>query len=86
MALTAAIGEDDWTVPASKGDLILVRADLKMVQADLEGKIKDVEVEVAEMGRSLGAEISRLRVSMAWTTVGVATVLGVFISLFEFLS
>ena len=51
------------------------KGDLLVVQTHLEGKIKDVRVEVAN-----------LRVSMAWMSVAVATVLGGLIAVFEFLS
>jgi len=68
------------------------------------GKIKDVRVEMANMGRTLdsrigdvraelgeridkqGQEISKLRVSIAWMTVAVVTVLGALLTVFEFLS
>ena len=84
-------------MPATKADLELLKADLKLFEADLGGRIKDVRVEMANMGRGLsseineqgrdlGGEISRLRVAMAWMTAGVATGLGGLITLFEFLS
>ena len=60
--------------------------DVRVELGDLGGKIKDVRVELAELGRDLSGEISKLRVSMAWMTVGVITVLGGLITLFEFLS
>lgn len=94
MAAGTLTAEGDWAgTPATKGDLMLLRA-------NLEGKIKDVRVEMAEVGRALGdkigdvrgevselrTEVSKLRVSMAWMTLGVTTVLGGLITLFQFLS
>ena len=91
MAAEALTAEEGWTGrPATKGDLLVV-------QTHLEGKVKDIECEMANMGRDLSREIqiqgrqlwdelSRLRVSMVWMTVGVTTVLGGLITLFEFLS
>ena len=89
MSMSTSVAERDWSAPATRGDLV-------MLQADLEGKIKDVRVEMANMGRALesridnlrvdlGGEIAKLRVSMAWMTVAVVTVLGGLTTLFEFL-
>ncbi len=87
MSVGTLATEGDWAaMPATKADLELLKADLKLLEADLGGRIKDVRVEMANMGRGLSSEISRLRVSMAWMTIGVATGLGGLITLFEFLS
>ena len=98
MSLGTPANQEDWArMPATKADLELLKADLKLLEADLGGGIKDVRVEVANMGRDLskeidkqgrklGDEISKLRVSMAWRTGGVAMGLGGLMTLFEFLS
>ena len=98
MSVGTLTAQGDWAVmPATKADLMLL-------QADLEGNIKEIRVDMANMGRGLpvrsisrpvlwGEEIQDLRdgiarsgVSMAWMTVGVATILGGLITLFQFLS
>lgn len=48
--------------------------------------IKDMRVEVATGNNSLRMEIAKLRVSIAWMTVGITTLLGGLITLFEVLS
>ncbi|MDE0133110.1 MAG: hypothetical protein OXQ32_12745 [bacterium] len=81
-----------------------VKHDLEGKIDRVAGKIKDVQVEMANMGRTLdsriadvraelgeridkqGQEISKLRVSIAWMTVAVVTVLGGLMTLIEFLS
>ena len=86
--------QGDWAgTPATKGDLMLLRANVESKIKDVEGKIKDVRVELGEMigdVRSevgdLRREVAKLRVSMAWMTLGVTTVLGGLITLFQFLS
>ena len=55
-------------MPATKGDLL-------RVQSELNGKIKDLQIEIA-----------KVRVSMAWMTVAVIAGLGGLITLFEFMS
>ena len=52
---------------------------------DVEGKIKDVEGIVKDFRVEMTSEIAKLRVSMAWMTVGVVMGLGGLIALFEFL-
>ena len=98
MSLGTPANQDDWArMPATKADLELLKANLKLLEADLGGRIRDVRVEMANMGRDLskeidkqsrrlGDEISKLRVAMAWMATGVATVLGGLMTLFEFLS
>ena len=97
--MTAATqsADGDWAMPATRAEIMLLKADLGGKIKDVEGKIKDVRVEMANMGRALDSkvdnlrvdlsgEVAKLRVSMAWMTVGVATVLGGLMTLFEFLS
>ena len=80
MSVGTLIAEEDWTGrPATKGDLMLM-------QTRLEGKIKDVRIEVGAVDNGLRMEIAKLRVSIAWMTVGITTLLGGLITLFEFLS
>ena len=80
MSIGTLIAEEDWAGrPATKGDLVLV-------QTHLEGKMKDLRVEMSNVDTSLRSEIAKLRVSMAWMTVAVATGLGGLITVFEFLS
>ena len=80
MSIGTLIAEGDWAGrPATKGDLVLV-------QTHLEGKMKDLRVEMSNVDTSLRSEIAKLRVSMAWMTVAVATGLGGLITVFEFLS
>ncbi len=90
MSVRTPNAEGDWAAPATRAEVMVLKADLESkidrFAADLGGKIKDVRVELAELGRDLSGEISKLRVSMGWMTVGVATVLGGLITLFEFLS
>ncbi len=80
MSIGTLIAEGDWAGrPATKGDLVLV-------QTHLEGKMKDLRVEMSNVDTSLRSEIAKLRVSMVWMTVAVATGLGGLITVFEFLS
>ena len=80
MSIGTLIAEEDWAGrPATKGDLVLV-------QTHLEGKMKDLRVEMSNVDTSLRSEIAKLRVSMVWMTVAVATGLGGLITVFEFLS
>ena len=90
MSVGTPNAEGDWATPATRAEVMVLKVDLESkidrFAADLGGKVKDVRVDLAELGRDLSGEISKLRVSMAWMTVGVATVLGGLITLFEFLS
>jgi len=104
MSIGSSVAEGDWSAPATRGDLISVKHDLEGKIDRVAGKIKDVRVEMANMGRTLdsrigdvraelgeridkqGQEISKLRVSIAWMTVAVVTVLGGLMTLIEFLS
>ncbi len=80
MSVGTVIAENDWAGrPATKADLMLVQGDLKGMIKDVEGITKDLRVE-------LSSEIAKLRVSMAWMTLGVATGLASLITLFQFLS
>ena len=80
MSIGTLIAKGDWAGrPATKGDLVLV-------QTHLEGKMKDLRVEMSNVDTSLRSEIAKLRVSMVWMTVAVATGLGGLITVFEFLS
>ena len=80
MSIGTLIAEGDWAGrPATKGDLVLV-------QTHLEGKMKDLRVEMSNVDTSLRSEIAKLRVSMVWMTVAVATGLGGLITVFAFLS
>ena len=101
MSIGTLIAEEDWAGrPATKGDLVLVQTHLEGKIKDVEGKIKDVEgmvkdvegkmkdlrVDVSNVDTSLRGEIAKLRVSIVWMTVAVATGLGGLITVFEFLS
>jgi hypothetical protein len=116
MSIGAVVEQRDWEEsPATKADLQLFRADLIALVKDVEGKVKDLRVEMVNMGRDVKktfgrqicvlegkvdrrigvleekvdrqtTEVAKLRVSMAWMTMGVVTVLGGLITLFEFLA
>ena len=60
--------------------------DVEGMVKDVEGKMKDLRVDVSNVDTSLRSEIAKLRVSMVWMTVAVATGLGGLITVFEFLS
>ena len=87
MAVDTLTAEEGWAGrPATKGDLLVVQTHLEGKIKDVEGMIKDLRIEVGNGDSSLMMEIAKLRVSMAWMTVGVATLLGGLITVFEFLS
>ncbi|MDE0231682.1 MAG: hypothetical protein OXI56_13230 [bacterium] len=94
MAVDTLIAEEGWAGrPATKGDLMVVQTRLENKIKDVEGKIRDVEgmikdvrIEVGNGDNSLKLEIGKLRVSIAWMTIGITTLLGGLITLFEFLS
>ena len=86
MAVDTLTAEEGWAGrPATKGDLLVVQTHLEGKIKDVEGMIKDVRIEVGNGDSSLMMEIAKLRVSMAWMTVGITTLLGGLITLFEFL-
>ena len=73
MSAGALIAEDDWTAPATKGDLMLVKSDLEgqiklvksdlmLVKSDLEHKIDRVETD---LGAKIDLAVANLEVKMA---------------------
>ena len=98
MAASTVTAEGDWAgAPATKGDLMLLRSNLEGKVNNVRGEmaemgralskeIGDVRGEVGDLRGELRTEVSKLRVSMAWMTLGVTTLLGGLITLFQFLS
>ncbi|MDE0601799.1 MAG: hypothetical protein OXI56_08395 [bacterium] len=87
MAVDTLIAEEGWAGrPATKGDLMVVQTHLEGKIKDVESMIKDVRIEMGNGDNSLRVEFAKLRVSIAWMTVGITTLLGGLITLFEFLS
>ena len=46
---------------ATEADLELLKSDLKLFEADLGGRIKEVRVEMGNLGRDLSGDFARLR-------------------------
>ena len=65
MSVGTPKAENDWTALATRGELMSVKIDLERkiegVAADLGGKVKDVRVELANLGRTLDSRIGDVR-------------------------
>ena len=97
MALTAPNREKDWSAPATRGDLFQVEGNLEGKIKDLRVEMAEMDRglrgEMADLDRRLSGEIADVRVAVAglkvfivWMVVGVITVLGGLVTVFEFVS
>ena len=79
MSATTQIAKDDWTSPATKGDLMLVTSDLNgkidQIASDLNGKIDQLDRKI-----DLGLKDVQLRMfRMIWTAVATLGAVGVLL-------
>ena len=78
MSTGAPATREDLTAPATKADLMVLRADLKLLRSDLEGQIKDV-------ARDLRGEMANLQASVGrtiWTAIATLGAVGILLQFF----